>query len=353
MNSLLKGACFASALAIAFSASASAFAHELRPDGHAPAGVMAEHVHGSGDWMAGLRLSRDRYSGGNRRGMKKISDLAIANAGYSAAVHGMTMDMVMLDIMYAPSDRVTLMLMPHYMRMKMVMRGLPATAANGGSGHGHSGHSLEVGERASHSHEGWGDTKATALLSLVKSAPFKLHAMLGVSIPTGSVSAKDEEGRFLHYGMQTGSGTWDLMPGITAHGEAGNLGWGAQASYTFRAEEENDSGFRFGDRLAASGWLSYRFLPPVSVSARLAYSKEGKVEGHYNGPHNHSAPSDRQANYGGQVLEAGLGLNAVAMGGPLKGFRLGAELLLPVHQDLNGIQIEKTSSFQLSLSKAF
>lgn len=322
-----------------------------RADDHAPAGVMYDHMHKAGDVMIGLRLSRDWYDGAMRSGAEALTDTQLAAAGYGTGVQSMRMDMAMLDLMWAPSDTLTLMVMPQYMKMEMVMRGLPSTGGGHG-GHG-GGHAMMPGETHAHSHEGWGDTIVSGLIRLKRGKAANIHATLGVSIPTGSVDARNANGTFLHYGMQTGSGTWDMLPSLTATGSAGRFGWGGQAAYVWRAENRNDSGYRLGDRFTGTAWGSYRFADGASVSLRGLYTHEGAIKGHYNGAHNHSSPPDLQPNYGGDRLELGFGLNLVATGGPLKGIRIGAEYLVPVHEKVNGIQLARRDGLQLNLGKAF
>jgi len=322
-----------------------------RADDHAPAGVMYDHMHKAGDVMIGLRLSRDWYDGAMRSGTEALTDTQLAAAGYGTGVQSMRMDMAMLDLMWAPSDTLTLMVMPQYMKMDMVMRGLPSTGGGHG-GHG-GGHAMMPGETHAHSHEGWGDTIVSGLVRLKRGKAANIHATLGVSIPTGSVDARNANGTFLHYGMQTGSGTWDMLPSLTATGSAGRFGWGGQAAYVWRAENRNDSGYRLGDRFTGTAWGSYRFADGASVSLRGLYTHEGAIKGHYNGAHNHSSPPDLQPNYGGDRLELGFGLNLVATGGPLKGIRIGAEYLVPVHEKVNGIQLARRDGLQLNLGKAF
>lgn len=322
-----------------------------RADDHAPAGVMYDHMHKAGDVMIGLRLSRDWYDGAMRAGTEALTDTQLAAAGYGTGVQSMRMDMAMLDLMWAPSDTLTLMVMPQYMKMDMVMRGLPSTGGGHG-GHG-GGHAMMPGETHAHSHEGWGDTIVSGLVRLKRDKAANIHATLGVSIPTGSVDARNANGTFLHYGMQTGSGTWDMLPSLTATGSAGRFGWGGQAAYVWRAENRNDSGYRLGDRFTGTAWGSYRFADGASVSLRGLYTHEGAIKGHYNGAHNHSSPPDLQPNYGGDRLELGFGLNLVATGGPLKGIRIGAEYLVPVHEKVNGIQLARRDGLQLNLGKAF
>jgi len=323
----------------------------LRADAHGPAGTMADHLHDAGTLMIGLNLMREDWRGHELRGASRIPDADIAAAGYTSKSDAMTMDMAMIHVMWAPSDRVTLMAVPTWMRMEMTMKGLPGasgTGAHGGHG-GHGGHGLDPGETMKHSVEGWGDTQFGALVSLSRRPALSAHAGLMVSAPTGKVDRRNADGRFVHYMMQGGSGTWDLLPSLTVHGLAGDFGWGAQASYVFRAEKANASGFRVGDRFAATAWASHAVTPRASVSARLAYSWEGRIMGHYNAAHNHSSPPDRQPNYGGKRIDAGLGGNLV-LGDRL---RLGIEGTAPLWQRVNGIQTPRRFGASANIAVMF
>lgn len=331
----------------AFGADADIVATGFRPDAHGPAGTMADHVHKSGDLMIGLMWMHENYGGANRRGTKKLADMDIAEAGYAVKAKSMTMDMAMLHVMYAPNDRVTLMLVPMWMRMGMSMQGLPAHGMDGSGSH--SGHMLMPGETMSHSVEGIGDTQVGALVSLSRDPGLSAHAGMMLSVPTGKVNRRSADGTYVHYMMQGGSGTWDLNPSLTIHGLSEHFGWGVQTSYVFRAEERNKSGFRFGDRLTATAWLSKPLGPRLSLSGRLAWSSEGRIRGHYDGAHKHASPPDRQENYGGERIEAGLGAN-LSIGERL---RLRAEASLPVYQNLNGIQSPKRFGANATVSMMF
>lgn len=313
-----------------------------RADAHGPSGTMEDHIHKSGDLMIGLSWMHDDYRGTNQRGSDPLSDADIAAAGFTSRTQSMTMDLAMLHIMWAPSNRVTLMLVPSWMRMEMTMVGISSAPA---SGH----HALALGETMTHSTAGIGDTHIGALVALSRNPKLSAHAGLVFSAPTGSVSRKDEDGNFVHYGMQPGSGTWDLQPSLTLRGAQPGFGWGVQASYLLRTASENASGFKFGNRFATTAWLSKPLSPRASLSARLAYSDEGIVKGHYNSGHNHAAPPDRQANYGGKLLEAGFGGNFVVA----DKIRLGAEVTLPLHQNVNGIQAPKRFGANLNVSRMF
>lgn len=313
-----------------------------RPDAHGPAGTMTDHVHKRGDLMIGLSWMHEESRGANRSGTSEVADSAIVAAGFTARNQSMAMDMAMLHVMWAPSDRITFALMPSWQRMRMTMVGIAPSA-------GHGSHALAVGDTMVHNVSGVGDTQVGALVALSRRPAFSAHAGLAVSIPTGSVTRKDEDGNFVHYGMQPGSGTWDLVPSLTLRGTTPALSWGMQADYVWRTKERNRSGFSFGDRFAANAWLSKPVDRRLSLSARLGWTCEGPVNGHYTSGHNHAAPPDRQANYGGERLDAGLGANML-LGERIK---LGLEATIPLWQKLNGIQAPRRFATSLSVSRTF
>lgn len=322
---------------------------------HPAAGLMDEHMHEGGEAMIAVRFERFHAGGTNQAGTAEVADPAIVAAGFSSRTRSMTMDMVMVDLMYAPAANLTLMVMPHYMWHRMEMIGIdPANGTGAGSHAGHTaGQAIPFGETHDHATRGLGDTLLSASYRLLRGPRLGAHATLGVWAPTGKVDLKDVDGRFVHYGMQPGGGTWDIEPSLTVTGRTGPLGWGGQAAYRWRTGTANDSGFRFGDKARATGWLSYLLGSHVGTTARLEYVHEGKVEGHYNAAHNHVAPPDRQANYGGDVVTAGFGFNWLLPLASERRPQMGAELTLPLSQDLNGIQPPQDWRLSMSLSQTF
>lgn len=239
---------------------------------HPSAGLMNEHMHEGGEWMVGLRWQRFHSSGANRSGADEIADPAIVAAGYTVRATEMDMDMVMLDLMFAPSDNLTLMVTPHYMWHSMTMLGIDPA----GTGGGH--HSLPFGETMSHSTAGFGDTLVSASYRLARSNTFGAHATIGVWVPTGAIDKTNADGNFVHYGMQPGGGTWDIEPSVTLYGRSGAIGWGAQGSYRYKTKDHNDSGFAFGDLGRVSGWASYAASSSLGLTGRLEYTHEGIVQ---------------------------------------------------------------------------
>lgn len=313
-----------------------------RADSHAPIGVMGDHTHDAGEVMLSYRwmyMSMD----GQRAGTDSLSNQQVYDRGFGAAATEMQMQMHMIGAMFAPTDWLTVMAMTNYVEKDMTLQANPH--AHGG---GHGGHTGTFG----HSSEGWGDTTVGALVKIFDNAGQRAHLNIAFTLPTAEVDEK-QNGVFLPYGMQLGSGTWDFKPGITYLGQAGNLSWGTQVSGTIRLEDANDSGFAYGDGINATPWLAYLISDSLSVSGRINYTWEDEIEGHYNGAHGHVAPPHFQENYGGHIIEGGVGLNWYFQGGFLKGHRLAAEVLIPMYQDLNGVGMDRDYSVVVAWQKAF
>lgn len=340
-------------------------------DQHAPAGVMFDHMHKAGEFMIGVRYAYTEASGNMLHGTDKASDHEIVENGCVPSTCSMTasrmqMNMYMLDIMYAPSDWLTLMVMPMWMSHDMTMR--PLSGASHGSheeeGHEHTAmdmamdmaeaaeHDEHGGHMGVHSHgtTGFGDTTLGPMIRIFDNGNHEMHTALMFLAPTGDVDIRNADGTFTHYGMQPGSGTWDFNPSITYRGRADRITWGAQVLGIVRMEQENESGYRLGDVFQATGWGSYLFANWISASIRGLYTEQGKIEGHYNDIHNHSSPPDLQFNYGGRFWDIGFGINTVVPSGAPAGLRLSAEWLQPVYDDPNGYQLERDGTLWANAS---
>lgn len=321
-----------------------------RPDSHAPIGVMADHAHGAGEIMLGYRYMFT-HDAGMMAGGKSIPNHSVyeyktpAGEHYTAVPLEMDMHMHMWEIMYAPSDKLTLMLMPSYTEMSMTMESRGGHGAHGGhDAAAHGGHEEAGGHQEtsvmSHGTAGWGDTLLSAIVPVFETDHHEVALNLGISMPTGSVDQK-MHGQYTHYHMQLGSGTWDLKPGVTYHGCAGPLSWGAQTMGTVRLEDENESGYRLGNVWETTGWTALMVSEWASVSGRILWTTGEDIDKHYDGAHSHSSPVDIQRNYGGDRIDLGLGVNFMVPDGALKGHRLAVEALWAVDQESNGVFLER------------
>ncbi|MEP4532021.1 MAG: hypothetical protein ABJ004_02970 [Cyclobacteriaceae bacterium] len=309
-----------------------------RPDGHAPISVMGDHTHGKGDWMVSYRYMMMGMDG-LRDGSEDISSDDAFDQGYMMVPKSMTMNMHMLGVMYAPSDRLTLMIMSNYVELNMDM----AMRMNG------------MTSRFETSSSGLGDLKISGLYKLLDVKGQRIHANLGLSVPVGSIDNEDvtpmsdPNATQLPYPMQIGSGTWDVIPGITYMGQKGALSWGAQTMGTIRIGENNRS-YAFGNKGCLLGWVGFKTTEWLSFSAKVKGSVSGKISGAdpaYTNPM--MSPTLQTENFGGTTASSGLGFNIYIPNGALKNVRIGVEYELPLYQNLNGPQMKTTGIGTLGL----
>jgi hypothetical protein len=299
-----------------------------RVDGHAPIGVMADHRHEAGEVMLSVRYMPMQMQG-SRIGTTAVADADIvspAGQNFMVTPVEMSMTMIMGGLMWAPSDRLTLMAMVPYLDNSM-------------------DHITRAGGAFTTSSSGIGDISASALVGLGAWGNQSAHLNLGVSLPTGSITAMDvlptSNGNAvqLPYPMQLGSGTYDLRPGITWLGQARGWSWGVQGLGTIRLGE-NDRGWTLGNRMDGTTWVGLPLARDVSVSVRGALASWGDIEGTDAAASVNPmvVPTARTDLRGGTRFDAGLGLNWYVH--RRSGLRLAAEVLKPVYQDLHGPQLE-------------
>ncbi|NOT83266.1 MAG: DUF3570 domain-containing protein [Methylococcaceae bacterium] len=326
---------------------------------NAPAGVMFDHLLGNaGDFMVGYRYMYAFQGGSMQHGADNVSDRAIINAGCNGkpcyvAPNSMNMHMHMLDLMYAPTDWLTLMLMPQFLDMNMAMQpleGAPNSTGLTNAAVQHSQHPHNTG--------GIGDTSLYALFKLFDLPGHHFHATLGISAPTGDVGIqlRDTHGvaiGFIHYGMQLGSGTWDFKPSLTYTGELDEWSWGAQLNGITRLEDRNSSGFAYGDIFQGTAWGNYQLSNWLSASVRGVYTLQGQNTGAYNGKYAPIGPMDYASSYGGRYWDVGFGLSAAVPSGDLQGNRLSFEWLQPVHDEVNGYQLPREGALSATWNYGF
>lgn len=388
----------------------------LHPD-NAPAGVLFSHMLEQSDsFMVGYRYMRSRDAGGMLHGDHGVGDAAVVGQGCPVDSAGgcrmtateMTMNMHMLDLMYAPTDWLNLMLMPQFVDSEMALRPLAGAPADIAIGHHGDGAANQA-----HSSGGVGDTGLYALFKLFKQPGHQAHLALGLSAPTGDVGVRlrrlsRQDIGFAHYGMQLGSGTWDFKPSLTYTGKADAWGWGGQLSGTKRLQDRNQSGYALGDLFQTTAWGSYDLTHWLSASVRGVYSWHGAVRHQFirdpiafdhcntadfiyqdSDPetgepigeaylhqadydacvasvaetNNHkqrvqdslqrSTPMDHPSNYGGHYVDLGLGLNLTIPDGSFAGHRLSFEWLQPVYTNVNGYQLERDGALSVNWSVPF
>ena len=314
-----------------------------RPDSHAPIGVMGDHMHEAGHWMLSYRYMRMRMKG-NRDGNHDLSidEVFALPVNYAAVPTDMDMEMHMFGVMYAPTDWLTAMLM------------VPVTLLT-------MDHVTRPGADFRTSNDDIGDLKLSGLFNLWEDEHNQLHANLGLSFPTGSVRAKDDALTpmgpaeiTLPFPMQTGSGTWDVLPGLTYFGHSDFFSWGAQAMGTIRPGR-NRADWAAGNRADVTGWLAVPWAEWVSTSIRVNYQYWGNYRGNESRP-----PTPQQIETadpklrGGQSVALLGGINLyVPLGKFLGRNRFAVEVGAPVYQWLHGPQLKTNWQVTVGWQKAF
>jgi len=191
------------------------------------------------------------------------------------------------------------------------------------------------------------DTQLAGIWRLYQDPIHRIQLNLGMSFPTGSdhnlATPLQTNGTWAtgrgFYGMQTGTGTFDVLPGILYGGYLGPWSWGL--SYRARLPlGVNSEGYYWGNYQEANGWLGYSWIPGLTTTVRV----NGNIQDHIAGADPWIVAKIQAADpnfYGGKRIElfGGASLDGKLLGVP--GLTLLAEAGIPVYQNLNGPQIAK------------
>jgi hypothetical protein len=197
----------------------------------------------------------------------------------------------------------------------------------------------------------------------------RIQVSLGVSFPTGSNRATFSNfvlpngtaaNLRAFYGMQLGTGTYDIMPGIVYAGYLGPWSWGLSyrgrfplgpnpQGYTWATIPElqqwggytlNPKGYMWGDLHELNGWTGYTWLPGFTTTFRVNATMQGAIRGWDPEIRGAAVPANPLF-FGGQRVEL---FGGGTISGKFIGYEnwtLGVEAGLPVYQNLNGPQIMK------------
>lgn len=197
----------------------------------------------------------------------------------------------------------------------------------------------------------------------------RIQLSLGLSFPTGSNHATFNNFVLPNgvpadirafYGMQLGTGTYDIMPGIVYAGYIGPWSWGLSyrgrfplgpnpEGYTWATIPElapwggaslNPRGYMWGNLHELNGWGGYTWIPGVTTTFRVSATMQGAIRG-WDPEIRGAAVPTNPLFYGGQRVEL---FGGATISGKFIGYEnwtLGVEAGLPVYQNLNGPQIMK------------
>ena len=154
----------------------------------------------------------------------------------------------------------------------------------------------------------------------------------------------------LPYSMQIGDKGTRLISALTYINNSLEWSYGLQAKINRIIEEKE---WNYGDSHLINAWIQKDFFLNTSLSLRYSHFNENKIRGRDSlilAPVQTSNPS----NYGGRSSEIGIGLNML-LNNKQKSHsnRIGLELIFPLEQNLNGLQMQKEWSIQLGYQTSF
>ena len=304
--------------------------------------------------MDGLNDGGDHVARDSLLGMPVM--MGTPTGKFMAVPEDMDMRMLNLAVGYSFTDDIFGGLMLMYRSNRMDMRFNSKMAATTGQ----AGYAMDS--------EGMADTMLMGKYRLHADDPLiptrQVSLFLGLSLPTGSIDEKNDNhplpGRRkeqLPYAMQLGSGTFDPTVGLLYQGSLSPWWWGIDVTYTHRFYN-NSRDYRLGNEARIDLYGMYQFRYDMLVQLQLGGQYSGNIHGEMDaavdGSAGRATPGDpgspymtplwNPENYGGSKLLLSLGLQWQPA--PLHILDLTASL--PVHQDLNGPQLEE--SYRLMLT---
>jgi len=284
-----------------------------------PFGIM---IGQAATWMIGFQYMFEK-SDGMLDGTGSVREADVLHQ-FQTTPTDMTMQTHMGMIMYAPTERFTLMAMLPYIKMSM-------------------GELHRDGTRSIERSTGIGDLEVRGLYSVyaTKDLHHRMLVSFGTGIPTGSVNHRDAEGARLEYPMQLGSGTGSLLPGVIYLGRRLPWSWGADWTSTVPLGK-NQYGYRQGDRHESQMWVARQLTQWVNVSMSARNELWGNTRGSDAQLDPTDEPTKDPSRQGGERLNAVLGATFSPPNRLFKGQQFLVQGDLPAIQSLDGPQLKRS-----------
>tara|TARA_Y100000389_G_scaffold204706_1_gene259075 strand:- start:14324 stop:15370 length:1047 start_codon:yes stop_codon:yes gene_type:complete len=321
---------------------------------HAPIGVSADHYHKKNESMISIRhgymkMSENIFNGSNISSndiLMMPNPLGNMPANLSVVPTDMSMQMSMIGGMYAPSDKITLMIMGMFVSKSMNLNSYQAMMNRDLLGDFNS------------SSKGISDVSIGALIRLREDESSRLHADISLQKSIGNNKEKgivltpmnSSVEMTLPYGMQLGDKSLRIGLGLTHLKKINQkFRWGNQVRTKFILSKDN---WNYGNQTELNSWFQYEMNQMFSVSTRLKWIQQNKISGSDS---NISAPvqTANPKNYGGKELLIGFGANYLTHLLPGKKDRLGFEVLIPINQQKNNLQMKSSYQIIVGYQKSF
>ncbi|MBU1014015.1 MAG: transporter [Bacteroidetes bacterium] len=224
--------------------------------------------------------------------------------------------------MYAPSDRLTLMLSGKFINSTMDMETYAGTMSTS-----------SFTEKAS----GFGDMNLLASYLFLNRESHNLLLSAGLSLPAGSVGLNGSMGT-LPYSMQTGTGTFDPGISLTYMGSTMKWSWGTDLGSTFRLYD-NKRDYKTGNLYQVSVGGAYQWLRWFSTSAKVQGFILKEISGNDASMDASLSPVYDSRYTGGKTMNATIGAYFRVPDGFFKNNTFSIDYKQNVYENMNGIQL--------------
>ena len=326
--------------------------HHSSQHNPAPIGV-AGNMHHMG-WMFAIKQGSMTMKGNILDG-ESISDSEIllrpneVNSmpnNLSVIPKKMDMEMTMIEAMYAPSKDLTLMIMATQLSKDMSLDTYSAMM------------SRDLIGSFSTSSSDFSDITVSALFTLKSLEDSKSHAEFSYQKSIGSNNEIDEVftpmGSYMNmtlpYAMQPSDKASRLVLGLTNSRKINDK---TSLSSQIRYKKIiNEKDWSFGNQTEINSWIQYQYKPKISLSTRLKFINQEEISG---SSATITAPvqTANPRNYGGNELHLGFGANYKINLFANESEQIGIEILFPLMQNKNNLQMETNYQFIVGYKRTF
>jgi hypothetical protein len=293
-----------------------------RPDAHAPAGLLGDRLPGAGALDFRLRVEHTTFQD-ILVGRDQVAPFLVLQEWSMAALER-TRQRVTAEVTYGITDGIAVSARAPFVRNEVTF----ATFERAGTV----------------TNAGVGDVEIHALATVHRTWPVRAHVGFGVAIPTGSVDAtgstpdQPAATRVLPYDLQTGAGVLSLLPTaqVALENRYGTTGVQVEGRVSVG---ENNRDWAPGNSFRGNLFMQTRLNDWLGVSARVSMENTSTISGADPNLDPFASPLHWPTANGGSRVEIPVGMNLRFAEGGLEGHRLKAELVVPVHSDLNGPQL--------------
>ena len=278
--------------------------------------------------------------------LKMPNELGNSPANLSVIPKSMDMKMTMIDGMYAPTNNLTLMVMATYVSKDMLLNTFSPMMER------------ELIGQFSTDTSDLSDISFSGLFRINQNDNSKWHGEISLKKSIGKNDATaialtpmgTKMNMIMPYAMQSGDESTSLILGLTNTRKLNRgIVWGNQLK---RKIVVSESGWSYGDQTEFSSWIQYPFSNSVSISSRLKFTDQDALSGKnllISAPVQTANPK----NYGGKELHLGIGINMALDLLPGGKEHIGLEILKPLNQDKNNLQMKTDYQIIFGYQKSF